>query len=95
MTVHHPWGTLTVLDVQDDFRIAKLIVYPGSALQIKTDTWEAKQLFVLQGMARTTLENQDKLLNKGQSVDLSAGQSTVMENPGVEPLIMIEIKLAT
>ena len=93
-TVHHPWGTFTVLEIQDDFRIAKLIVYPGSAHQIKTDTWAVKQLFVLKGMAKTTLENQDKLLNKGQSVDLSAGQSTVMENPGVEPLIMIEIKMA-
>jgi mannose-6-phosphate isomerase-like protein (cupin superfamily) len=92
-TVHHPWGTFTVLDVQDDFRIAKLIVYPGSAFQIKTDTWAAKQLFVLKGMARTTLENQDKLLNKGQSVGLSADQSAVLENQGAEPLIMIEIKL--
>ncbi|NQT70805.1 MAG: mannose-1-phosphate guanylyltransferase/mannose-6-phosphate isomerase [Desulfobacteraceae bacterium] len=92
-TVHHPWGTFTVLEIQDDFRISKLIVYPGSALQIKTDDWAAKQLFVLKGQVKTTLENQDKLLNKGQSVDLSANQAAVLENPGTEPLIMIEIKL--
>ncbi|MBC8433748.1 MAG: mannose-1-phosphate guanylyltransferase/mannose-6-phosphate isomerase [Desulfobacterales bacterium] len=92
-TVHHPWGTFTVLEIQDDFRISKLIVYPGSALQIKTDAWAAKQLFVLKGQVKTTLENQDKLLNKGQSVDLSANQAAVLENPGTEPLIMIEIKL--
>jgi mannose-6-phosphate isomerase-like protein (cupin superfamily) len=40
------------------------------------------------------LENQDKLLNKGQSVGLSADQSAVLENQGAEPLIMIEIKMA-
>ncbi len=94
MTVHHHWGTFTALDLQGDFRIAKLIVYPGSAFQIKTDANAEKQLFVLKGMAKTTLENQDKLLNKGQSVSLAANQAAALENPGTEPLIMIEIKLA-
>lgn len=92
-TVHHPWGTFTLLETQDDFQIAKLIVYPGSALQIKTDACTAKQLFVLQGMAKTAMDDQNGLLNKGQSVSLAANQAAVLENPGAEPLIMIEIKL--
>lgn len=92
-TVHHPWGTFTVLEKQDDFRIAKLIVYPGSALEIKTDAWTAKQWFVLKGKVKTAMDDQNGLLNKGQSVSLAANQAAVLENPGAEPLIMIEIKL--
>ena len=92
-TVHHPWGTFTVLEIQDDFRISKLIVYPGSALQINTDAGAAKQLFVLKGMVKTAMDDQNGLLNKGQSVSLVANQAAVLENPGTEPLIMIEINI--
>jgi mannose-1-phosphate guanylyltransferase/mannose-6-phosphate isomerase len=90
-TVHHPWGTFTVLEVQDDFRIAKLIVYPGSTLQIKTEASSAKQLTVLDGSGQVTKNNYNKQLNKKDIVDLSEKQTVKLENGGKEPLIILEV----
>jgi len=92
-TVHHPWGTFTVLDKKDDFRIAKLIVYPGSTLQITTDAFTVKQFFVLEGAVNITTDNQSRLLGKGQSVNLAVKRTVAIENPGTGPLVIVEVKL--
>ncbi|MBU0698451.1 MAG: mannose-1-phosphate guanylyltransferase/mannose-6-phosphate isomerase [Proteobacteria bacterium] len=92
-TVHHPWGTFTVLDKKDDFRIAKLIVYPGSTLQITTDAFTVKQFFVLEGAVNITTDNQSRLLGKGQSVNLAVKRTVAIENPGTGPLVILEVKL--
>lgn len=92
-TVHHPWGTFTTLDMKDDYRIAKLMIYPGSTLEVTTDAGTQKQFFVLKGTVNITADNQNRLLNRGQSVNLVARQAVIMENPGKGPLIIIEVKL--
>lgn len=88
-----PWGTSTVLEMNNDCTVEKLILYPGSELETKTDFFTRKQLLVIRGVARTTLDNQGGLLNKGESVMLSEKQSVMVENVGDEPLNIIRITL--
>ena len=90
---YFPWGTSTVLEMNNDCTVEKLILYPGSALETKTDPFTRKQLLVMRGMARTTLESQAGLLNKGESVMLSENQNVMVENVGNEPLNIIRITL--
>jgi mannose-1-phosphate guanylyltransferase len=77
---YSPWGTSTVLEMNNDCTVEKLIIYPGSELETKTDLFTRKQLLVMRGVARTTLDNQRGLLNKGESVMLSENQSAMVEN---------------
>jgi mannose-1-phosphate guanylyltransferase/mannose-6-phosphate isomerase len=93
MTEYHPWGTFTVLEMKDDFRVAKLTVYPGSKLEIKTDASIVKHLIVVKGQAKTTIDNQSSLMDKGQAIMLSEKQAVMLQNPGKESLIIINLKL--
>jgi mannose-1-phosphate guanylyltransferase/mannose-6-phosphate isomerase len=92
-TSYSPWGTSTVLEMNDDCTVAKLVLYPGSELETKTDLSTSKQLVVIRGVARTTIDNQSRLLNKGESVMLSENQSVMVENAGNDPLNIISITL--
>jgi len=92
-TLYYPWGTLTVLEMNDDCTMAKLNIYPGSELETKADVSTIKHLVVIQGAARTTIDNQSRLLNKGESVMLSENQIVMLENAGNEPLNIISMTL--
>ncbi len=90
---YFPWGTSTVLETNDDCTIEKLVLYPGSELESKTDLSTRKQLAVVRGTARTTRDSQTGLLSKGESVTLSENQRVRVENAGNEPLNIIRITL--
>jgi len=92
-TLYYPWGTLTVLEMNDDCTMAKLNIYPGSELETKADVSTIKHLVVIRGAARTTIDNQSRLLNKGESVMLSENQIVMLENAGNEPLNIISMTL--
>jgi len=90
---YFPWGTSTVLEMNDDCTVEKLVLYPGSELESKTDLSTTKQLVVVRGTARTARDSQTGLLSKGESVTLSENQRVMVENAGNEPLNIIRITL--
>jgi len=90
---YSPWGTSTVLEMNNDCTVEKLILYPGSELETKTDLFTRKQLLVMRGVAITTRDSHSGRLNKGESVMLSENQSARVENVGDEPLNVIRITL--
>ena len=92
-TMHYPWGTLTVLEVKDDFRVARLVVDFGSKIEFKTDVSVVTYLIVINGSAKTTVEGESGLLSQGQSMMLSENKRMVLENLGEDTLKIIEVKL--
>jgi mannose-1-phosphate guanylyltransferase/mannose-6-phosphate isomerase len=90
-TVHHPWGTFTILDMRDDFSISKLIIYPGCTVDVDTEPLCKKHLLVLDGSGQATKSNYNKQLNKRDFVDLIEKQTVKLENGGQEPLIILEV----
>lgn len=92
-TEYHPWGTFTVLEMKDNFRVVKLIIYPGSKLEIKVGASVINHLVVIKGQAKTTTENQSGPLNRGQSMMFNEKQAVKLENPGEEPLEIVKVEL--
>ena len=92
-TAHHPWGTFTVLEIKDDFRVAKLVIDSGSKLEVKTDTCMAKHLLVIKGLAKTTVESKNDRLSTGQFMVLSQNETVILENLEEDPLVVLEVKL--
>ena len=90
-TVHHPWGTFTMLDMRDDFSISKLIIYPGCIFEVNTEPFCEKHLLVLDGSGQATKNNDNRQLNKRDFVDLIEKQTVKLENGGQEPLIVLEV----
>jgi mannose-1-phosphate guanylyltransferase/mannose-6-phosphate isomerase len=92
-TLFYPWGTSTVLEMNDDCTVEKLNIYPGSEVETKTDVSTRKHLVVMRGTAKMTLDNQSRRLNIGESVRLSENQRVILENAGKEPLHILIMTL--
>jgi mannose-6-phosphate isomerase len=87
-----PWGTFTVLDQGDGFKVKRIEVLPGRRLSYQKHAQRAEHWVVVQGTARITLDERELLVTPGQAVDIAIGMAHRVENPGKEPLIFIEVQ---
>jgi mannose-1-phosphate guanylyltransferase / mannose-6-phosphate isomerase len=91
-TVHRPWGTYTVLQEAANFKIKRIEVKPGGKLSLQMHHHRSEHWVVVSGTARVTNDDQMMLINTNESTYISAGHKHRLENPGVIPLIMIEVQ---
>jgi mannose-6-phosphate isomerase-like protein (cupin superfamily) len=87
-----PWGSFTVLDEGDGFKVKRIEVLPGKRLSYQQHAKRAEHWFVVQGRAKVTLDGQDVIVMPGQAVDIAVGTAHRVENPGDAPLVFIEVQ---
>ena len=87
-----PWGTFTVLDEGDGFKVKRIEVFPGRRLSYQKHAQRAEHWVVVRGTAKITLDGRELLVTPGQAVDIAIGMAHRVENPGDEPLIFIEVQ---
>lgn len=87
-----PWGTFTVLDEGDNYKVKRIEVLPGKRLSYQKHSQRAEHWMVVGGTARVTLNDRDIIVNTGETVDIAIGDAHRVENPGAEPLVFIEIQ---
>ena len=87
-----PWGTFTVLDEGDNFKVKRIEVLPGKRLSYQKHAQRAEHWFVVQGTARVTLDDQEITVSAGEAIDIAVGSAHRVENPGEELLVFIEVQ---
>ncbi|HLN98226.1 MAG TPA: phosphomannose isomerase type II C-terminal cupin domain [Pyrinomonadaceae bacterium] len=87
-----PWGTFTVLDEVDGFKVKRIEVWPGKRLSYQKHAQRAEHWFVVQGTARVTLDDVVTIVSAGQAVDIPIGAAHRVENAGDETLVFIEVQ---
>lgn len=86
-----PWGSFTVLDEGDDYKVKRIEVLPGKRLSYQRHTRRSEHWFIVRGTARVTLNGVETLVNSFETVDIAAGDAHRVENPsGDELLVFIE-----
>lgn len=91
-TVHRPWGTFTVLEEGERFKIKRIEVNPGARLSLQMHHHRNEHWIVVSGMARITNGESEVLLGTNQSTYIPAGNKHRLENPGVVNLVIIEVQ---
>ena len=91
-TVHRPWGTYTVLEVGDNFKIKRIEVKPGERLSLQMHHHRSEHWIVVQGTAKVTNGDDEFLVRTNQSTYIPAGHQHRLENPGVVQLVLIEVQ---
>jgi len=91
-TVHRPWGTYTVLEEGERFKMKRIEVKPGATLSLQMHHHRSEHWIVVNGMARVTNGDKVFLLNTNESTFIPAGHMHRLENPGVINLVMIEVQ---
>lgn len=87
-----PWGTFTVLDEADGYKVKRIEVFPGKRLSYQKHAKRAEHWFIVSGIAKVTLDDNDILVHSGESIDIAVGAAHRVENPGAETLIFIEVQ---
>jgi mannose-6-phosphate isomerase len=87
-----PWGSFTVLDEGDTFKVKRIEVLPGKRLSYQKHTQRAEHWVVVAGTARVTLDDRDIIIEKGEAIDIPIGSAHRVDNPGDELLVFIEVQ---
>ena len=87
-----PWGSFTVLDEGEGYKVKRLEVLPGKRLSYQKHARRAEHWFVTQGVAKVTLDGEEIIVGKGESIDIALGAAHRVENPGDELMIFIEVQ---
>ncbi len=91
-TVARPWGTYTVLEDGDRFKIKRIMVKPGASLSLQLHHHRSEHWIVVQGMARVVNGERELYLRTNESTYIPAGHRHRLENPGLLDLMMIEVQ---
>lgn len=87
-----PWGTFTVLDEGENFKVKRIEVLPGKRLSYQKHAQRGEHWFVVQGTAKVTLDDREINVSAGEAIDIAVGSAHRVENPGEELLVFIEVQ---
>lgn len=91
-TVHRPWGTYTVLEEGEGFKIKRIEVKPGASLSLQMHYHRSEHWIVVSGMAKVVNGDREFLIQTNESTYIPAGHRHRLNNPGKIPLVMIEVQ---
>lgn len=91
-TVHRPWGTYTVLEEGPRFKIKRIEVKPNARLSLQAHHHRSEHWVVVSGTAKVVNGQSEILLATNQSTYIPCGHKHRLENPGILPLVMIEVQ---
>jgi mannose-6-phosphate isomerase len=87
-----PWGSFTVLDEGEGYKVKRIEVLAGKRLSYQKHAQRAEHWFVTQGIAKVTLDGEEIFVAKGNSIDIAIGAAHRVENPEKELLTFIEVQ---
>ncbi|MEE8329414.1 MAG: mannose-1-phosphate guanylyltransferase/mannose-6-phosphate isomerase [Thermodesulfovibrionia bacterium] len=92
MTVFRPWGSYTVLETGDRFKIKKIEVKPAAKLSYQTHHHRSEHWIVVAGTAKVTNGDRTYKVHPNESTYIPASTKHRLENPGKIPLQIIEVQ---
>lgn len=92
LTVTRPWGSYTVLEEGDRYKIKRIVVNPGQKLSMQMHHHRSEHWVVIAGTARIVNGDQEIYLEEDQSTYIPKTHRHRLENPGKIPLKIIEIQ---
>ncbi|MGN6223033.1 mannose-1-phosphate guanylyltransferase/mannose-6-phosphate isomerase [Pseudoxanthomonas sp.] len=90
--VHRPWGSYDSVDMGVRHQVKRIKVKPGAKLSLQSHAHRAEHWIVVKGVARVTRDNDVFELYENQSTYIPIGAKHRLENPGKEPLELIEVQ---
>jgi mannose-1-phosphate guanylyltransferase/mannose-6-phosphate isomerase len=92
LTVQRPWGTYSVLETGENFKIKNIVVKPHQKLSLQLHNHRSEHWVVLSGIATVTNGDAVFKLNANESTYIYAGIKHRLENQGDSNLVIIEVQ---
>ena len=91
-TVERPWGSYTVLEKGNGYKIKRVVLKPGARLSLQLHRRRTEHWVVVAGMAKVTKEGETYVVRVNESTYVPMNTRHRLENPGEEPLQVIEVQ---
>jgi mannose-6-phosphate isomerase len=86
------WGTWTMLEDSPRYRINRVEVDPGQFIGMQMHHHRSEHWVVVAGTAKVICAGQETIVMQKQSTYVPSSTPHRVENPGVIPLVLIEIQ---
>ena len=93
LTAYRPWGTYTVLEDTEGYKIKRIVVHPGKRLSLQKHFHRNEHWIVVSGTATVTVGERKTLLRPNESTYIKMGEIHRLENEGKIPVILIEAQV--
>ena len=93
VTAHRPWGTYTILDESNGYKVKRIVVKPGKRLSLQKHHHRSEHWIVVSGTAVVTKGSDTYTVNANESTYIPMGEIHRLENVGKIPLVMIEAQV--
>ncbi len=91
-TRNPPWGTVTLLEEGPNYRINRIVINPGHHISTQLHYHRSEHWIVVSGTAKVICNQKETLLMQKQSTYVPMNTPHRVENPGVIPVVIIEVQ---
>lgn len=94
-TEERPWGGFLVLLDTDTHKVKQLVVKPGCRLSYQMHHKRKEHWFIVSGSGVVTLDDVQKEIKAGDTVDVGLEMKHRVQNTGLVDLVLIEVQTGT
>jgi len=91
-TVERPWGSYTVLEKGDRYKIKRIVLHPKARLSLQVHHHRSEHWVIVSGTARVTRGEEVFDIHTNESTSIPIAVKHRLENPGLIPLQIIEVQ---
>jgi len=95
LKAHRPWGTYTVIEEGENYKIKKIEVNPGKRLSLQKHLHRNEHWIVVSGTATVTVGDKVTTLRQNESTYIKMGEIHRLENQGKIPVVLIEAQVGS
>ena len=93
LTGHRPWGTYTILEESENYKIKRIVVKSGKRLSLQKHFHRNEHWIVVSGTATVTVGDKKSLVRPNESTYIKMGEIHRLENEGKIPVVLIEAQV--
>lgn len=92
-TVNRPWGTYSVLESSDNYKMKRIVVKPGERLSLQKHLHRSEHWVVVSGTATCTVGDKVFYVRPNESTYIPVGKEHRLQNEGRLPLVIVEVQV--
>lgn len=89
---HRPWGWFESLFTGERFQVKRILVKPGASLSLQSHQYRSEHWIIVAGQALVTIGDKVQTVSENESVFVPLGAVHRISNPGVKPIVLIEVQ---
>lgn len=89
---HRPWGHYAILHREPGIQVKRIEVSPGLRFSLQTHKHRGENWIVITGNGIATVGSKEIPVQKGSTLEITAGVAHRLANTGKTPLAIIEIQ---